>query len=111
MPRSTKTLANLFAALMLVIAAFLIAPAVDAAVCAPDTVVTAHQSVDSDNSRHGDQGDQGGDIHGHCHHPAERQSSGDLHVAAPQLRDDRHPLRDESGASLAPDRLKRPPRI
>lgn len=108
MSRPTKTLANLFAALMLVITAFMIAPAVDAAVCAPDMVIAAHQSINADDSTHGD---QGGDIHGHCHHPAERQSSGDLHVAAPQPKDDRHPLRDESGASLAPDRLNRPPRI
>ncbi|WP_427788806.1 hypothetical protein [Brevundimonas diminuta] len=108
MLRSTKTLANLFAAVMLVIAAFMVAPAVDAAVCGPDTVIAAHQSIDADDSNHDD---QGGDIHGHCHHPAERQSSGDLHVAAPLLTGDRHPLRDESGASLIPDRLKRPPRI
>lgn len=108
MPWSMKTLANLFATLTLVIAAFMVAPAVDAAVCAPDALVTAVHSVDNGDEGHGE---PGGDIHGHCHHPAERQSSGDLHVAGPQFKASRPVLKNENGASLAPDRLNRPPRI
>lgn len=107
MPQSIKTLANLFAALTLVIAAFMVAPAVDAAVCAPDRVFAAHPAVDSGDGGHDP---QGGDIHGHCHHHAEPRASGDLHIAEPQIKTSRPVLRDETGASLTPDRLKRPPR-
>ena len=47
------TLANLFAALMLVIAVFVVAPAADAATCAPDAAI-AHQTMDMAHGQNGE---------------------------------------------------------
>ncbi len=118
MPRSMMTLANLFAALMLVIAVFVVAPAADAATCAPDAAI-AHQTMDmahGQNGEHvqdgskGDHDRMGGEIHGHCHHPGERPSGGDFNIARPQVQASRYILRDDSTVSFASDGLKRPPR-
>ena len=118
MPRSMMTLANLFATLTLVIAALVLAPAADAATCAPDAAI-AHQALDmahGQNSQHVQDGSKdnhdrmGGEIHGHCHHPGERQTSGDLIIAKPQVQACRYVLRDDSTVSFASDGLKRPPR-
>lgn len=106
------TLANLFAALTLVIAALVLAPAVDAATCAPDAAI-AHQTLTTEHAQDGskDSHDRmGGEIHGHCHHPGERPSSGDFSIAKPQAQASRYILRDDSTVSFASDGLKRPPR-
>lgn len=106
------TLANLFAALALVVAAFVIAPAADAAVCAPDTAVA--QQVTAEDGAHddsvSDHGDVGGDIHGHCHHPGEPRTGGDLQIAKPAAVASRYLLRDDGAVSFVADGLMRPPR-
>lgn len=118
MPRSMMTLANLFAALTLVIAVFVVAPAADAATCAPDAAI-AHLAMDmahdqnGEHAQDGSKGDHdrmGGEIHGHCHHPGERQTGGEMTIAKPQAQASRYILRDDSTVSFASDRLKRPPR-
>lgn len=109
----SMTLARLFAALTLVIAAFIITPVTDAAACAPEPP-TIHQVIDHD-PRAGDHNSPGGDqglcAHGHCHHTAsERHPTRDFILVGPpaHVQHDR-PL-DDRVVSFASDGLKRPPR-
>lgn len=85
----TATWARVIAALILVIAVFAIAPAVDAATCVPE-VPSAHQVLAHDPAT-GDHSGQGSDsavcAHGHCHHSAgERFSSTDYEAAGTHAR-------------------------
>lgn len=112
MPRSVMTLANLFATLTLIIAALVIAPAADAAACAPDSLV-AYQILSEDHAQDDAEhvpGDVGGDIHGHCHHPGEPQACGDMQIAKPAAAASRYLLRDDGAVSFVADGLMRPPR-
>lgn len=106
------SLARLFAALTLVIAAFVVVPVSDAAACAPEPAA-AHQSVDHDpaGGDHSAPGENGVCAHGHCHHTAtERHTTSDFGFAVDfiQARHDRP--HDDGVTSFAADGLKRPPR-
>ena len=108
---SNTTWAKLIAALTLFIAAFVVAPGVDAATCAPE-LPSAHASADHDN-RDGDHGGGGHGLcsHGHCHHAgAQRADMGDTVSTVPCHRTVLPVPRTRDHPSNAPDGLKRPPR-
>lgn len=109
----TPTLARLIAAVTLLIAAFLVAPVADAAICAPET--PAAQAIADHDLSPGHRSDGGAEhgacSHGHCHHAqGERASGADLAIAPVHARARHDPPRDDAAASRAPDGLKRPPR-
>lgn len=109
---SMASLARLFAALTLVIAAFVVVPVSDAAACAPEPVA-AHQSFDHDpaGGDHSAPGENGVCAHGHCHHTAsERHATSEFGIAEAfvQTRHDRP--QDDGVASFAANGLMRPPR-
>jgi len=111
---STTTWAKLIVAMTLGFAAFLLAPAVDAATCMPEPpaahAVFEHDPGEGDHS--GKMGGHGICAHGHCHHTATARAQG-AEPIAPAFRE--APLRggrqDDFRASIAPEGLKRPPRL
>lgn len=107
-----RTLARVFAALTLVIAAFVVSPVTDAAACAPEPPA-AHQTMDHDpqSGDHSGQGEHGVCAHGHCHHTAgERHAATEFAAAALFVRAPRVVPRDDGPVSFAAEGLKRPPR-
>lgn len=107
---SKATLAKLFVAMTLVLAAFVFAPVSDAAACAPEPV-SAHQTLDHNHATDDAGSDPGVCAHGHCHHTASaRHAASDFMLAEPFARA-RHDLSiDDSMISFVTDGLMRPPR-
>jgi hypothetical protein len=110
-----QPLAPLYAVIALLIAVF-VAPAVDAAVCAPEPLAihaAADHSQDGDHAQDDDGArdvDHGLCSHGHCHHVSvERPAPWTEHaVATPG--EDPPPIANERRPSVAAEGLKRPPR-
>lgn len=114
MTRPMATWAKLILAVILVTAAFLVAPMADAATCIPEPPV-AHALVDHDPGA-GDHSGLGGDhgicAHGHCHHNgAARSDAGDGLPIQVYARPVHAQPSTDLLASIAPDGLKRPPRV
>lgn len=107
------SLARLFAALTLVIAAFVVVPVSDAAACAPEPVA-AHQAFDHDpaaGDHNGPGGEHGLCAHGHCHHTAsERHATSEFGLAEAFVQTRHGRPQDDGVASFAANGLMRPPR-
>lgn len=107
------TWARLIAAVTLLVAAFIVAPAADAATCAPETpaahALADHEVTSGDHSEKGS--DPGVCAHGHCHHAQGERSSAEHTFDAGLYAQSSHDRpRDDSVATRAVEGLKRPPR-
>lgn len=98
--------------------AVFLAPAVDAAACAPETtVITAHM-VDtlatSDNDDRDDAGERNGEhgvcSHGHCHHGSTGPVDSSTETVKLTLSEERPPFVEDYQPSYASEGLKRPPK-
>lgn len=100
------------AAMILVIAVFVVAPAVDAATCAPEAP-SAHgtSAHDADTGDHSDPAAQHGlCAHGHCHHGggALKLAEAEFQPSVPPAR--LRPRADHLALTPRPGGLERPPR-
>lgn len=113
MSGSMTTWARLIAAVTLLVAAFVVAPAADAATCAPETpaahALGDHEITSGEHS--GKTTDDGVCAHGHCHHAQGERSPGEHVFDAGLCAQSPHDRpRDDAVATRAVDGLKRPPR-
>lgn len=111
MTGSTSTLLKAILAMALVIAAFVPAPAADAAICGPE-VVASHVVIEKDDTGHdGKAGSHGACAHGHCHHAAaERAPLFDMADTQPLDGSGHARPANDVAPSTSADGLKRPPR-
>lgn len=108
---------SLYAVIALLVAVF-VAPAVDAAACAPEgSIAAAHMADDhavADSGDKDDAGERGGDhglcSHGHCHHGSAGRIDSSPVTVKLTLGEDRPPFTDDYLPSYASEGLKRPPR-
>lgn len=108
---------SLYAVIALLFAVF-VAPAVDAAACASEgPIAAAHMVTDQvevDNASSGDSEERGGNhgvcSHGHCHHGSVGRISSGTDTFSITLSEDRTPFVDDALPSYASEGLKRPPK-
>lgn len=108
---------SLYAVIALLVAVF-VAPAVDAAACAPEaSVATAHMVNDhvvDGNGDKDDAGERGGDhglcSHGHCHHGSAGRIDSSAAPLQLTLSENRLTFTDDYLPSIAAEGLKRPPK-
>ncbi len=108
---------SLYAVIALLVAVF-IAPAVDAAVCASDAPIAAAQMADnyavSDSGNNDDADERSGDhglcSHGHCHHGSTGRVDSSAETVKLTLGEDRPLFTDDYLPSYASEGLKRPPK-
>lgn len=99
-------------AMILIIAVFVVAPAVDAATCAPEPP-SAHGMAahDADTGDHSDPGAQHGlCAHGHCHHGGGVVSLAEAEMRPPALPARLRPQSQHLVLTPSPGGLERPPR-
>ena len=100
------------AAMILVIAVFVVAPSVDAATCAPEPP-SAHGTAahDADTGDHSDPGAQHGlCAHGHCHHGGGAVKLTETEIQPPIFSVRLRPQSDHLVVRPHPGGLERPPR-
>lgn len=116
MAAKRSSLLSLYAVIALLFAVF-VAPAVDAAACAPEGSLAAAHMIDDhaqDSAGKDDAGERGGDhglcSHGHCHHGSAGRVDSTPETVRMTLSEERPPFVDDYVPSYAIEGLKRPPR-